>query len=259
MHGNRRPCHRPTPPHFQILPCTQRSAFHVVEECRLHAFVVFLPTMIGKRCDVIKHKSVLLRIESRRIIRVPRAPGRAISVDESAKRGIICRLLLRTGSHERQQSPRKRDRNIQQPAPSFATYGVCIFCLQVHLRPPQDSSALDLRKATQSCAYPMGNRANLQEVSETHLHPGLAPVSTAASRHSPVNPASSPKNECMRFGHCVISSQGRQTAQSGGEHGDTTTCWIRTKGLSGKNINHSRLPSHAVRPRLSGATPRTAG
>src|SRR5580692_6054576 len=138
MHGNRRPRHRAVAPHLQILPRTQRSALHVVKERRLYSFVVFLPAVIRKRGNVIKYQPVLFGVESRWIVCVSRAPRRTIAVDEFAKSSIIGGLLLRACPHESEQAARKSQRNIQEPAPPFATSDVCIFYLQDLLRSSQD-------------------------------------------------------------------------------------------------------------------------
>src|SRR5580704_3991755 len=148
MHGNRRPRHRAMAPDLQILPRTERSALHVVKERRLHSFVVFPPTVIRKGGDVIKNQTVLLRVEPRWIVCVSRAPRRTIAVDEFAKSSIIGGLLLRACPHESEQAARKSQRNIQEPAPPFATSDVCIFYLQDHLRSPQDLFGTRGRKAT---------------------------------------------------------------------------------------------------------------
>src|SRR5580658_9477415 len=99
MHGNRGPCHRPAPPHFQILDHTERYALRVVQKFLLHTFVVFLPAVIGKWSDVIKNEPILLGIETRWSIRVARAPRGAVLVDEFAESGVIGGLLLSARSH----------------------------------------------------------------------------------------------------------------------------------------------------------------
>src|ERR1700676_1906518 len=187
MHGNRSPRHRPMPTHFQILPCTQRPAFHIVKNRRLPALVVFLPTMGGKRCDVIKHKSVFLGIESRRIIRISRAPGGAIAVDEFAKGGIIRSLLLRARTDKSQQATRESKRDIQEPAPSFATSGDCIFRLQVYLRPVQDFFGAWFEECDGLLAIPYGqSRQFARGVSYPPSNPLPLLFFTDTSRHSPV-------------------------------------------------------------------------
>src|SRR5260370_36613730 len=138
MHGKRRPRHRAMATHLQILPRTQRSAFHVVKERRLHSFVVFLPTVIRKWSEVVKYEAVLLGVESRWIVCVSRAPGRTIAVDEVPKSSIIGSFLLRACPDESKQAARKSERNIQKPAPPFATSCGCGLNLQDDLRSPQD-------------------------------------------------------------------------------------------------------------------------
>src|SRR5579859_606931 len=144
------------PPYSQILPGTERSALHVVENRLLLPVVVFLPTVIGKRSEVIKYKTVLFCIKSRRAVRIARAPCCAVRVDELAKCGIIRGLLLSSRSNKGEQSSRKSERDIQYPAPSFAASSVYILCLQVRLRPPQLDLTRGARKPVTLSRIPYG-------------------------------------------------------------------------------------------------------
>src|SRR5271163_3503606 len=128
----------------------------------------------------------------------------------------------------------------QRHSPPYLAFAFSV-CKTISVR-RGSSPALGLRKAADYWPYPTVNRHNLQEASSTLRKMAQHAVFADASRHWPVNPASSPNSKCTLHARCVISLVGRQTARCGGEHGTAATCWIQKARLYGDSLSDAGLP-----------------
>src|SRR5260370_7994665 len=111
---------QPSERHLQVLTRSQLDLRRAIQKLLLLPLVVLLPAVIRKRRHVIKNESVILGVELRRRVRCPRAPSRAIAVNQLPKGGVIRGLLLRPGSNEGQQCTAYPHPYVHHPHPSLA-------------------------------------------------------------------------------------------------------------------------------------------
>src|SRR2546426_2743652 len=117
MHWHGRPRDHSAPRHLQVFASRQLDALGGVQKFFLDAVMIFLPTMVSERGDIVENEAVLLRVKLRRRFRVSSAPCGAITIDDVPESGVIAGLLLRAGTNERQHRARQRRGYVHQPAP----------------------------------------------------------------------------------------------------------------------------------------------
>src|SRR5271165_1530058 len=104
MHRYGGPSDVAAPRNLQVFSGCQLPCRNVVKKILLYAGVVFLPAVVGKRCNVVENHSVILGVKLRWIVGISGTPRGAIIIYQSAKCCFLSGFLLRVRANKRQRS-----------------------------------------------------------------------------------------------------------------------------------------------------------
>jgi hypothetical protein len=121
VHGNSHPRDVAAARNFQFFRGGQFDGVGVIEEFFFYAFVIFLPTLVGKWRDVVKNQAAVFCVVFCRIVGIAGAPCGAIAVDKFAESSFFGGLLLGECSDKGDQAAAQCEHNIQNPSPTVGT------------------------------------------------------------------------------------------------------------------------------------------
>ena len=114
-HGDGSPREITTTGDLQFLTSRERSSIDMFEDILADAFVVFGPTGVGKRHEVVEGKIGILCVVFGSIVGTAGTPGRAVAIDQLTKSSVVGGFLLCACTDERSKSANKSQNNIENP------------------------------------------------------------------------------------------------------------------------------------------------
>jgi len=115
VHGDDGPGDVAVPTNFQLLAGGQRGGFGVIQKSLANAGIVFLPSVVGERGQIVKGEAGVLGVVLGSIVRIATAPGSAVAIDKLTEGGLVGSFLLRASAGEGEQSAGKSKKHVHNP------------------------------------------------------------------------------------------------------------------------------------------------